>query len=125
MAEFGTYEEATGAALAEEDLNRVVAETTEPPVPFPDHDIGTVAAITGALAALATGNPDLRGPALTTLEPWELDIGGEGYTINDEWMAALADTVTWLLAVHGVEPDQLWAAYFALSERITGTGEGT
>lgn len=108
-----------------DDLLPDMPTTTDPPVPFPDHEIGTVAAIVGALAALATGNPELRGPALDTLRvdlpEWEDNPG----QTEEKWAAALADTVTWLLAVHGVEPDQLWAAYFALSERITQTGEGT
>lgn len=106
---------------AQSQLAAQPPETAEPPVPFPDHDVAAVAAVVGALAGLATRDPALYGPSVETLAITE----DEG----PDWAAVVADTVTWVLSVHGVTAEDLWQGYYALNERVTqaagaAAGEG-
>lgn len=88
-----------------------VGETPEPPAPFPDQPIESVAAVLGALAGLATRDPALYGTSVETLAITEED--------GPDWAAVVADTLVWVLSVHGITADDLWQGYYALSERMT------
>jgi hypothetical protein len=100
-----------------------VPETADPPVPFPDHDVAEVATVLMALAMLAQGDPDLRGPALDALTPDVVFVGEHGTRVDTHWMEVIADTLAWTLGQFGVTPDDLAAASFALSNQMTGPAE--
>ncbi len=107
------------AAEADADRPAVSRETATAPVPFPDRDVDAVATVVGALAALATGDVQLRAPALEALTPDVSTAGADKGRVDPDWVETVADTVTWLLAVHGVDADSLWQGYYALMERTT------
>lgn len=87
----------------------VAADPADGMPPFPDHPMLSVATVVGACAALVDGNAELREPSIQALSV------GDG--TGAEWPAVVADSLAYVLRMCGADPEQLWAAYFAISEQ--------